>query len=151
MRRWIDIFRPLVTILLILQVSTAYALPAGLHLNLCFGSDGHFDISPDLCDENPPTSQLPQSGTVILSETPHGDCLDIEIGCASLAEPAPPITERCQAKVKIKKSTTPATANTTLSLPRQIAQSSPRKYSALPGGTLPPSHLISLRSILLLI
>ena len=152
MRRWIDIFRPLLTILLILQVSAAHALPAGIHLNLCFGSDGHFDISPDLCTVSPLTPPFPQSDTGIFSEAPHGDCLDVEIGCVSSDEQHPPIAKVCPAKTKAQRNNSPlATKNHTLSFSHQTFQSSIRTPSHLNDGPVPPSHLISLRTIVLLI
>jgi hypothetical protein len=74
-----NIFSTLLTLLLILQMGTAFALPPGSHLELCFGPDGHFDISPDTCRNH---LILPQQQAVSQSSgIHHGDCIDLAIGC----------------------------------------------------------------------
>lgn len=151
MRRLKDIFGPLIAILLILQVSAAYALPAGVHLNLCIGFDGHIDISIDGCAGNP--SQPPrQPDTILYGEDHHDNCLDVAIGCVSSDELRPLVAEVCSSKAKPKRNDSPPTTeNYTLSFSHRISQSSIRTSHYLNSRAFPPPHLVSLRTIVLLI
>lgn len=73
----------MIAVLLILQTGVACALPPGGHLNLCIGSDGHFDIGIAEC-----STDLVQPPGDLEADTKssghHGDCLDIVFGCADL-------------------------------------------------------------------
>lgn len=151
MRRLKDIFGPLIAILLILQVSAAYALPAGVHLNLCIGFDGHIDILIGGCAGNP--SQSPrQPDTILYGEDHHDECLDVAIGCASSDALRHSIAEGCSYKSKTKRNDSPPTSeNYTFSFFHRISQSSIRTSHYLNSGAFPPPHLVSLRTIVLLI
>lgn len=151
MRRLINIFRPLIAILLVLQVSAAYALPAGVHLNLCIGNDGQIDLSPDVCASSPTQPQR-HPDTILCGEDHHDDCLDLAIGCVSSEETCPPITKANSSKAKTKRNVSaPAAANYALSFFHRISQSSIRISPHLNGGAFPSSHLVSLSTIVLLI
>lgn len=150
MRRLKDIFGPLIAILLILQVSAACALPAEVHLNLCIGFDGHIDISIDGCAGNP--NQPPRQPDMILyGENHHDECLDVAIGCASSNELCPLVAEVCSSKAKPQRNNSPPTSeNYPLSFSHRISKSSIRT-AHLNTGAFPPPHLVSLRTIVLLI
>lgn len=84
----------LLAILLILQVVVAYSVPAGAHLNLCIGFDGHVDITLDDCvadlgHPNPPQADASHD------DDHHGDCMDIAMGCASINTVRVSIREVC--------------------------------------------------------
>lgn len=73
-----SINKKIIVILLLLQVSIAYAIPAWASINLCIGYDGHVDIETRGIDDRvaEPFSQL----TVVSSnDGHHGDCFDFEI------------------------------------------------------------------------
>lgn len=153
MKRLIGIFRPLVAILLIFQVSAVYALPSSLeHINLCFGSDGHFDISTDLCADNSLALPLSPWDTAVFSNEDHIECLDIEIGHNSSDVLLPPITKISQSKAKTKSiSSSPVTENFILSSSHLASQFSISNFSLMNSGSLPPSHLVSIRTTVLLV
>jgi len=73
--------RPLLALLLLLQATTVYALPADIHLNLCFGSDGHLEISTDFCAETSLNEQFQLLNPDFSAEDHHDDCLDIVLDC----------------------------------------------------------------------
>jgi len=144
-------FRPLIAILLVLQVSAVYALPAGVHLNLCIGNDGNIDLSPDVCASSPTQPQR-QPDTILYGEDHHDDCLDVAIGCVLSDETCRPIAKTSSSKAKTNKNySPPAAANYTLSFSPRISQSSIRISPHLNGGAFPLSHLVFLRTIVFLI
>ena len=152
MKRRLYIARQLIAILLIFQVSAAYALPAGVHLNLCLGFDGHVDISQEYCVSD--SIQAPQQldRVLLYAEDHHADCLDVAMGCVSSVELRPPVSEVRSTIAKVSKNDSPLlAANYVFSFPRQIARSSIRSPLQMNDGISPPSHLDSLRSIILLI
>lgn len=152
MKHWLSIFRQLIVILLIFQVSAAYALPTGVHLNLCLGFDGHVDLSQEYCDSD--SSLAPQQLDLVLlsAEDHHGDCLDVEIGCVSSGEFRAPTSEVRSSIAKVNKNESSLlAANSAFSFRHQGAQSSIRSHLHSNGRFFPPPHLDSLRSIILLI
>lgn len=71
--------RKLIVVLLLMQVSIAYALPAWASINLCIGFDGHVDFERRgfVGGTTQPFYQL----TVVSSDDDHhGDCFDFMIG-----------------------------------------------------------------------
>jgi len=86
MRRLIKKFRPLLALLLLIQATSVYALPEDLHLNLCFGPDGHLKLSSDFCPESLLIEQLQPLNSSLSDDDHHGDCLDIVLNCDSEEE-----------------------------------------------------------------
>lgn len=154
MKRLKNIFRPLVAILLIFQVSAAYALPSSLeHINLCFGSDGHFDIKLNLCADNSLALPLSPLDTSVFSNEDHiEECLDVEIAHDLSDVLLTTITKISQSKVKTKSiSSSPVTENFILSSSRLASQFSISNFYLMNSGSLPPSHLVSIRTTVLLV
>jgi hypothetical protein len=148
--RW-RVFRSLIVILLVLQVSAAYALPAGAHLKLCIGFNGHFDISLDECTAEPGRPPQPP-GTVPHDEDRHDECLDIAVGCVSLEALHPSIAEVCVSTVKTINLNLPrAIGNAALSDSHLIFHPSNHSVLHFERGADISSSLDCLRTILLLI
>lgn len=71
---------PTIAIILALLMSFGYAIPQGLHLEFCFGTDGHFDIALDSCtpqDSRETSHETSFRSTTTSLNTHHGTCLDI--------------------------------------------------------------------------
>ena len=56
-----------------------YILPGGIHLSLCFGEDGHFDISAEVCNSHHKSSI--EIDSRYTAEEHHGNCRDIQLSC----------------------------------------------------------------------
>ncbi len=66
-------------VLAIILMVTAYAPPSGLHLKLCIGEDGHWDISAVACASE---QQTPVSSHSHSNPTDHhGKCTDFTTAC----------------------------------------------------------------------
>jgi len=66
-------------IVLIILMTAFYMQPLGVHIELCFGEDGHFDFMPVPCNVN---EQLPfEDHADDDSEDHHGNCTDIKLFC----------------------------------------------------------------------
>lgn len=155
MRRFLNIIRPLFSLLLILQVSIVYALPLNSHhFELCFGSDGHFDIKPDQCISPPSASQLPRLDNAFFSsKASHSECLDITLGSHSsptnfLRLSTGPATSKTTAE---RNQSLSAAGNHTFSFSHRVYQSSTRTSSYISDGASLSSHLIFTRTVVLLV
>ncbi|MEW6520086.1 MAG: hypothetical protein AB1461_11790 [Thermodesulfobacteriota bacterium] len=147
MKTWRNIFSPLLALLLIVQMSTAFAAPPGAHLALCFGFDGHFDVAQDFCDTS---VTLPQQQQDDLSAgLHHGDCLDLVIGCGSYDQAVPHSASLCKTKVRQESARPAACPAATFS--RNLPQLEFQPPSRLHHQELPTSSLLSLRTVVLLI
>ena len=141
----------LLALVLLIQVSTVYALPAGVHLNLCIGTDGHFDFSTDLCAETFLFQQDQPLSSILISDGHHGDCLDVEVNHApedklfsspeDIRLAKTNIINNVPPSVLIKKLYSPSD-KTTLPLP---------SFSNLNSNSLVSSQLSSLQTVVLLI
>ena len=59
--------------------SVYYLLPAGIHIKVCFGDDGHFDISTEICPSN---QKLPlTTDSHSKPEKHHENCTDYNASC----------------------------------------------------------------------
>ncbi|MEW6428897.1 MAG: hypothetical protein AB1568_12780 [Thermodesulfobacteriota bacterium] len=76
-------FKTLLTVLLLLQMAAINAVPPGVHLNLCFGTDGHFDLSREICTGSAATPCSRPESSLITEH--HDDCLDLAAGCGASA------------------------------------------------------------------
>lgn len=75
---------PAVSVLLVLLMSTVLVLPSGLDLALCFGSDGHVDLSLSRCPDGA-TSGMPAGGRQP-DIAHHDDCLHVAVACGTAQE-----------------------------------------------------------------
>ena len=151
MTRLIKKFRPLFALLLLLQATTVYALPADIHLNLCFGPDGHLEISTDFCADNQLTEQSPPLIAAFSSEDHHGDCLDIISNCDSEEELFSPSEKALLTKTEIIENNPPLVgAKNIYSSSYQVIQTSILN-SCLKSRTSSPAHLGFISTTVLLI
>ncbi len=149
MKPLLNILRPLITVLLVFQVSVVYALPEGIHLNLCFGPDGQVEISPDLCTDELPGQKIDTAELLISSDNSHDDCLEFELGCIAVGEFRPTTSLKSPVKTRIRKGTANVAGspiflfvNRILPLPNQARPDIPAEFS-------PHSQISSLRTIVL--
>ena len=63
----------------IIVMAATYALPSGLHLKLCIGEDGHWDISAVACASEQQTSVSKHSHGNPTDH--HGKCSDFTAAC----------------------------------------------------------------------
>lgn len=150
MKTWRNFFSPLIALLLILQMSTAFASPPGAHLELCFGTNGHFDVSPDFCDThfNPPQQQR---DAAVSDPLHHGDCLDLVIGCGFYDQAVPPGGSDCISKAKVQQSSSRSAVFPAVLFSRNLPQAGLHSPFHLNRQDLLPSPLASLRTVVLLI
>jgi hypothetical protein len=138
------------TILFILLVGMAFVVPPGMHLEFCVGESGHFDVSLDSCRDVPAEQGLVQCGSTI-GQIHHGECLDYAVACDSFEEFLSPDRKLELPTIAINKDISSAP----VFLAGAFAVSPPTKgnfsFFRLSRHTLPPSHLDSLRTVVLLI
>lgn len=140
----------ILAIVLILLMGAALAVPPGLHLELCFGEGSHFEISLDSCHDAPLSQQLVQCDSV-LKETHPGECLDLAVACDSFQEFLSPDRKVGLHKTKINKDPPPATAIFAGAFSTPQPASGNYSPFRLARQAFPPSHLVSLRTVVLLI
>jgi hypothetical protein len=145
MRYKVDIFLSMIAILLILQVSAAYALPAEVHLNLCIGLDGHVDISQNDCigASSHPAQRL--DDVLLSADDHHDDCLDLTIGCATADYFRTSTTENSFSK------TTKTFRNYSSHPADKNVFYAPRRIPHFLTRTAPPSDITFLRTVVFLI
>ena len=151
MRTSPNTFRILITLLLIFQVGAAYALPEGLHLNLCFGNDGHIEITPDVCGEDNLCQPLPRIEYLTTENTPHDGCIEFELGCISAGELRPSSSAATSLLNKILEGKTHISGDVppnTILAPFINAQ---KNLNSFEMASKPSQHLFSIRSTVLLI
>jgi hypothetical protein len=125
MKRLIKNFRPLLALLLLLQATTVYALPADMHLNLCFGPDGHLKISTDFCAETLLIQQSQPMNPAFSADDHHGECLDIVLNCNTEEELFSPSEKTLLTKTEITGICPPTIAEDGICFsPYQIVQPS---------------------------
>ena len=151
MRRLIKKFRPLIALLLLLQATTVYALPEDIHLNLCFGTDGHLEISSDFCAETLLIQQSQSLSSAYSSEDHHGDCLDILANCDSEEELFSPSEKVLLAKTEIIVNSSPLVGEESIYFsPHQVVQSAILNSYLISRASLPaPLSFISTTVLLI--
>lgn len=137
--------------LLILLMSATFALPSGMHLQFCFGDDGHFDIALNSCPDVP--KPQPQQHEMALAVQNHhdGGCLDVTFVCDFSEKLVRHAEKIGLLKTKIKNISLPASGLVASGLFANPTLSGPRASSFLAPQTSPSFHLASLRTIVLLI
>lgn len=71
--------RKILVLLAVILMASAYGSPSGLHLNLCFGEDGHWDITVVPCASD---QQTPVPGhTDVPTTGPQEKCVDFTTAC----------------------------------------------------------------------
>ncbi|MBU0480708.1 MAG: hypothetical protein KKG47_06385 [Proteobacteria bacterium] len=149
MKRSLNLFRPLILVLLVFQASFAHALPEGIHLNLCFGPDGRFEISPDLCPDGLTCQQIDPDEFFIAADDPHGDCLDFELGCIATGEFRPTTSLKSPGKNRFSKSLANAAGSPIFLFASWILPPTDPTRPDLPAEFSPYTQISSLRTIVL--
>lgn len=139
-----------VAILIILLMSVSLAVPPGLHFELCFGEGGHFDVSLDSCYDVPSSQRFVQCVSGV-DQIHHGECSDLAIACDSFEEFLNPAGKVGLRETKIVNDTLPATVFLAGAFITPQPTSGNFSSFRLSRHTLPPSHLDSLRTVVLLI
>jgi hypothetical protein len=103
MMHWMKILYALFAILLVWNVSMAEGLPSGNRLILCFGSDGHIDISFTACSQGSPNIP-PQKKHFSDKNKHHGDCVDFGLISGALGSGQFASLETGSPKILPKKS-----------------------------------------------
>ena len=151
MGRLIKNFRPLLALLLLVQATTVYALPADIHINFCIGTDGHFKISSDFCAEPLLNKQSQTLNSGFFVEDHHGDCLDIVLNCDAEEELFSPTEETLLAKTEIVVNSPPLeTKEPIYFLSSHVNQSSLLNSNLIKSPPL-PTHLGVVSTTVLLI
>lgn len=137
-------------LLLVLLMSVFFALPPGVHLELCVGSDGHVDVAPDACrDQAAATDHSPD--TLLTGPDHHGDCLDIALACGLLGEVISPSRNGGLDQPLAETDSWPAAALQASLCSRHPGSGLSRPLALLNRPALPPGHLASLRTVVLLV
>jgi len=137
----------------LLLMSTMLVLPPGMDLALCFGSDGHIDFSLNSCPDGP-SPKIPvrerSSGYVTAQ---HDDCLDVAVACSTAQEIIRTDGKTVSDKSNLKLKKDPS--KTSLLFPKSLADSADTYLASydysIPVEVLPSFHLVSLRTVVLLI
>ncbi len=74
-----DKIRKIFSLLLVVHVAVAFALPAGTHLNICIGPDENVVVKLEACFQS--SSPTSASNEALSGQRHHNDCTDVEIGC----------------------------------------------------------------------
>lgn len=138
----------LFAILLVWNVIIAEGLPSGDRLVLCFGSDGHIDISFSACSICLPSTPKKDKRLSDKNEH-HGDCIDVELisGASGSRQFASP--EAGSRQIMQRKSDSSNVFDISLS---SLSLSEHRLQNALSRVSKEPfsaSHFVSLRTIIL--
>ncbi|MDR9501592.1 MAG: hypothetical protein RI601_07330 [Desulfurivibrionaceae bacterium] len=137
-------------LLIVLMMSVFFALPPGVHLELCVGSDGHVDVAPDACrDQAAAGHHCPD--TRLSGPDHHGDCLDIALACGLLGEVIPPARNGGLGQLLAETDSWPATPLLAALCSRHPESGLSRPLALLNRSALPPAHLAALRTVILLV
>lgn len=70
-----------ITVLFVLMMSVMLALPTGMDLKFCFGSNGHIDLSLNNCQDDVPSKCSTKERLSIYNTGHHGECRDVAVAC----------------------------------------------------------------------
>lgn len=137
--------------LLVLLMSTMLVLPPGMDLELCFGKDGHIDFSLNGCQDGPspkiPIGERPS----VYDTTHHGECFDVAVACSIAQKLIRTDGNTVSGKSILKKDP----SKTPLLFPKSLADSADTYLASndysIPVVDFPSYHLVSLRTVVLLI
>ena len=122
----------------------AYGLTFGLHLQFCFGEDGHWDIETVVCKSDQQAA-VPKSSTVDPADH-HGECHDVSTACNESGFcTSNPVLLSQKISQKILQLTAVSAASGNVALPADKSYAFP--FSSEP--SFPP--LSCLRTVVLLI
>lgn len=139
-----------VSALLVLLMSTMLVLPPGMDLELCFGKDGHVDFSLNGCQEGVSTVPAGEQSSVY-DTAHHGECFYVAVACSTVQELVRTAGKTDSDQFNLKKDP----SKTPLLFPKSLADFAgayldPDVYS-IPFEDFPSPHLVSLRTVVLLI
>lgn len=150
MKPWEKKRQPLTGMLIFLLLATVFALPPGVHLEICFGFDGRIDTTPDACIIGS-TGQPQKHVRDVNRHDHHENCLDVVIGCISLDTLVHTKGKDGLCKSKIKRDDSSTSAGNAIDTFSRL----PNKFSAhiasLHNIDIPSLSISSLKTVLLLI
>ena len=122
----------------------AYGLTFGLHLQFCFGEDGHWDIATVVCKSDQQDT-VPKSSDADPTDH-HGECHDVSTACNESGFcTSNPVLLNQKISQKVLQLTSVSAASYNVALPAD-------KSSAFPSSSEPSfSRLSCLRTVVLLI
>ncbi|MCA1765338.1 MAG: hypothetical protein LC633_03665 [Desulfobulbaceae bacterium] len=134
-------------LLLALFLGTSLIIPPGMDLELCFGEDGHVDFSLGSCTGAGSAIAAARELTAVYATAPNTNCGHFTVACGTGEEPL--LSGRQPAVHKQAPANTPFITPPALS---GLAGSlSNRKAPPIPVENPPPSQLVSLGTVVLLI
>jgi len=138
-------------VLLVLLMSTMLVLPPGMDLELCFGTDGHVDFSLNGCQDSVSAKGTAGERSPVYDTSHHGECFDVAVACSTAKELIRTEGKTDSGKFKLKKDP----SKTPLFVLKSFADFvgvylDPDIYS-IPFEDFPSPHLVSLRTVVLLI
>lgn len=110
----------IVTLLVVLTLSMVSLIPRGLDLMVCFGMDGHVDVSLNVCQGGEFT--LEKASPLVHGLSHHGDCCDVMVGCGAIQKMARLETDSSAVNHRCKSEEFHSAPNH--SLPSEICQPS---------------------------
>jgi len=140
-----------VSALLVLLMSTMLVVPPGMDLVLCFGKDGHVDFFLNGCREGVSPNVPAGERSSVYDTAHHGECFDVAVACSTAKEVIRTADKTDSDQFKLKKDP----SKTPLLFPKSLADSAgayldPDIFS-IPFEDFPSPHLVSLRTVVLLI
>lgn len=137
--------------LLVLLMSTMLVLPPGMDLELCFGKDGHVDFSLNGCQDSVSAKVPAGERPSVYDTSHHGECFDVAVACSTAQELIRTEGKTDSDKFKLKKDP----SKTPLLFPKSLADSTGGYFNSndysIPFDDFPSPHLVSLRTVVLLI
>jgi len=148
MTHWMKILCVLFAILLVWNVSMAEGLPSGDRLILCFGSDGHIDISFSAYSKC--SANMPKKDKCLSDKNKHhGDCVDFELISGVLGSGQLASLETGSRKIMPKKSDSSHVSDISFSSLSMSEHRFPNAFYLVAKESFSTSQLISLRTIIL--
>lgn len=140
-----------VTVLLVLLMSTMLVLPPGMDLELCIGRDGHIDFSMNGCQDGA-SPRIPAGGRPpVYGTIHHGDCLHMVLACNTAQELIRTDGKTGAYKSELKKDPSKTPFIFSKSLSDSAGAYLDSNFYSIPFEGLPSTHLVSLRTVVLLI
>lgn len=139
-----------VTLLLVLLMSTMLVLPPGMDLELCFGRDGHVDFSLSSCQDSVSPKVPAGERPSVYDTAHHGECFDVAVACTTQELIC---TEGKTKSDKFRLKKDPPKTPLLFVKPRADSAGGhfDSKLYSISNEDFPPPHLVSLRTVVLLI
>ncbi len=140
-----------VAVFLLLIMNTILVIPSGIDLELCLGKDGHIDFSLNSCQDGSSPKIPARQHMPAYTTTHHDNCLHIALACGNPKEAirTDGKTDYQQYALNKAPSMPPFILMTSLASSAGAYLDSNAYF--IPFENLPSLHLVSLRTVFLLI